>query len=114
MNETKALDRLQRKLTIENLWLYIMKSLIDAKQPLSGYDIKIQLRENFGINPPAITVYTVIYRMVREGLIGKVNGNNGVKYVPREKGLYAFNKALNFLKQIYSKLAGVVEDEKID
>lgn len=114
MSEARALDRLRRKLTVENLWLYIMRSLIEAGEPLSGYDIKVRLRERFGINPPAITVYTVIYRMVREGLLGKVDGSSGTRYVPREKGLHAFDKALDFLKQTYSKLAGSVEVEKID
>lgn len=105
MNETKALERLYRKLTTENLWLYIMRSLIEAGEPLSGYEIKVRLREKYGINPPTITVYTVIYRMVREGLISRVDGSGGAKYSVKEKGVEAFNKALDFLKQTYFKLS---------
>lgn len=105
MNETRALERLHRKLTTENLWLYIMRSLIEAGEPLSGYEIKVHLRERFGINPPTITVYTVIYRMVREGLISRVDGSGGARYSIREKGVETFYKALEFLRQTYSTLS---------
>lgn len=91
-----------------------MRSLIEADEPLSGYEIKIRLRERFGINPPTITVYTVIYRMVREGLIGRVYGSDGAKYLVREKGVDAFNKALDFLKQTYFRLSSDLMVRRFD
>lgn len=100
----RALIRLQRKITIENLWLYVLKILLDEKKPLRAYDLKIKLRERFGINPPAVTVYTVIYRMGLDGLLAKVKEGEEVKYRPTELGIEAFNKAIVILEETISRL----------
>lgn len=100
----RALIRLHRKLTIENLWIYILKILLDEKKPLRAYDLKIKLRERFEINPPAVTVYTVIYRMGMDGLLAKVKEGDEVKYQPTRIGIEAFNRAIVMLEEIVSKL----------
>lgn len=100
----RAIIRLQRKLTVENLWLYIIKILIDEKKPLRAYDLKIRLRERFNIDPPAVTVYTVIYRMGLDGLLSKVRSGDEIRYQPTKIGIEAFNKAIVMLEEVVSKL----------
>ncbi|MEM4718237.1 MAG: PadR family transcriptional regulator [Desulfurococcaceae archaeon] len=100
----RAILRLQRKLTVENLWLYIIKILIDEKKSLRAYDLKVKLRERFNIDPPAVTVYTVIYRMSLDGLISKVKNGDEIRYQPTKTGIEAFNKAIVILEEIVSKL----------
>lgn len=62
-----AYERLVKKLTKENLWMYILRILSEG--PTYAYEIKKELRERFRISPATITVYVVLYKMRREGLI---------------------------------------------
>ncbi|MCC6024800.1 MAG: PadR family transcriptional regulator [Desulfurococcaceae archaeon] len=103
MSEPRALVRLRKKLTVENLWLYIIKILKESK-PLRAYDIKVSLRERFNINPPAVTVYTVLYRMRRDGLIEVRREGDSVVYTPTERGLEAFKEGIAFIEEVLAKL----------
>ena len=100
---TRALERLRKKITIDNLWLYIVKVLIDHG-PARAYDVKKLIREKFGFKPATITVYTVIYRMTSEGLLEKVYADGDTLYKPSEKGIEAFNEALKTIETILDKL----------
>ena len=62
-----AYDRLVRKLTKENLWIYILRLL--QEKDMYAYEIKRILKERFAVNPATITVYVVLYGMERERLI---------------------------------------------
>ncbi|ADI31649.1 PadR family transcriptional regulator [Staphylothermus hellenicus] len=98
----KAVKRLKRKITVENLWIYILKIIMDHGE-IRGYDARKYLREEYGIKVPAITTYTVIYRMEREGLIKKI-GNGDKYYKITEKGYEAFKQGINIIKESLSKL----------
>jgi DNA-binding PadR family transcriptional regulator len=100
----RALQRLQKKLTVENLWLYIVKILTEENTPLRAYDIKVKLRDKFGINPPAVTVYTVIYRMALDGLLVRVKEGGETRYKVSNLGVEAFRKALVYLEELLAKL----------
>jgi len=100
----RALLRLRRKLTIENLWLYVIKVLLEDKRPLRAYDIKVRIRDRFGINPSAVTVYTVVYRMGLDGLLAKERVNGETMYKPTERGIEAFHTAIVFLEELVAKL----------
>jgi PadR family transcriptional regulator PadR len=62
-----ALRRLEQKLTKENLWIYILHLL--RAGPLYAYEIRDKIRAAFGFEPATITVYVVLYKMEREGLV---------------------------------------------
>jgi PadR family transcriptional regulator PadR len=104
-NETDALKRLRRKITIETLWIYVISAL-KKKGGQHGYGVKKTIKELYGFNPATITTYTVLYRMEKEGLIMKDATN---RYHPTEKGLEALDKAVNLLKETIRKLT---EDEE--
>ncbi|RLF97928.1 MAG: PadR family transcriptional regulator [Thaumarchaeota archaeon] len=103
-NESKALKRLFRKLTIENLWLYIIFLL--KRGPMYGYQIKLSLSEVFNIRPATVTVYAVLYKMVREGLIEKSNINGKTMYKVTNRGLENFQRGLRFIEDVLEKLKG--------
>lgn len=103
MEDSRALKRLKDKLTKENLWLYIVKEL--AEEPMYAYKVKVVLREKYNINVATVTVYTVLYRMEREGLITKVEGDNTM-YRVTERGLEQLNKAIEFMKGVVRSLEG--------
>ncbi len=100
--EPTPLERLKRKLTIENLWLYIIASLIN-NGPTYAYDIKRRINDEFKIKPATITVYTVIYKLERENLLERMSDGT---YRVTEKGMQAYRDAVNFIRSILDKLPG--------
>jgi DNA-binding PadR family transcriptional regulator len=103
LEDSRALKRLKDKLTKENLWLYIVKEL--AEEPMYAYKVKVVLREKYNINVATVTVYTVLYRMEREGLITKVEGDNTM-YRVTERGLEQLNRAIEFMEEVVRSLEG--------
>lgn len=105
-----AYERLVKKLTVEVLWLYIVRLLLE--KPMYGYEIAKELRSRFGFSPARITVYTVLYRMEREGLLrseyrGALSSPLGRRYYRlTEKGLETFKKARRFLEEAIGLLFG--------
>ncbi len=107
-----AYERLVRKLTLEVLWLYIVRLLME--RPMYGYEVAKAFKEKYGFAPAKITVYTVLYRMEREGLLeseykGGLPGSLWRRYYRlTRKGIEAFNKAREFLEETIRKLFGDV------
>lgn len=93
-----AYNRLVKKLTKENLWLYVISVL--KEKPRYGYEVKKAIKEKFNFSPSTVTVYAVLYRMVREGLIKKVKRNGETYYVPTKYGLETFERAKEFINSI--------------
>ena len=62
-----AYRRLFNKLTKENLWLYLLRMLIN--RPMYAYEIAKKIKIVFGFDIAIVTVYVVLYKMRREGLI---------------------------------------------
>ena len=62
-----AYKRLLNKITKENLWLYILKMLME--RPMYAYEINKKTKETFGFSTATVTVYVVLYKMRGEGLI---------------------------------------------
>ncbi|MCS7140507.1 MAG: PadR family transcriptional regulator [Candidatus Nezhaarchaeota archaeon] len=102
MTESKALRRLRDKLTKENLWLYIIREL--AEKPMYAYQVKVTLKEKYNIDAATVTVYTVLYRMEREGLITKVKVNEDKLYKPTDEGLKQFEMGLTLISEVMEKL----------
>ncbi|GBC68772.1 hypothetical protein HRbin01_00457 [archaeon HR01] len=103
-----AYERLVRKITHENLWLYILSLL--KKEPLYGYEIRRKIEGRFGFKPGQVTAYIVLYRLEREGyiyVIRKEKGSRGPSrkyYGITEKGREVLEKARTFLISVVSEL----------
>jgi len=104
-----ALNRLNRKLTVENLWLYVLRMLID--RPMYAYEIRKTLRERFAFSVATITIYFVLYRMAAEGLIREaprppVPGRADRKYYEAtERGKATLGNGIDMLERTVRKLA---------
>lgn len=103
MTQSRALKRLVRKFTVETLWLYIARVLLDS-EPLKAYEIKKKLQEVFNITPPTVTVYTVVYRMYREGLLDTSRSNGEVLYTLSDRGRKELYEAMRFLEELVKRL----------
>ena len=102
-----AYRRLIRKLTVENLWLYVLSLL--KKEPLYGYEVSRKIEENFGFKPGRVTCYIVLYKLQSEGLITskklREDGETQRKYyVLTKKGEKALEDAKEFLRRLSERL----------
>jgi len=101
-----AMKRLRRKLTTENLWLHILTAL--KERPMYGYEIANHLKNNRGLDAAVITVYTVLYKMEKEGMIMR-KASKGfdlrkVYYEATEKGLATLQEGARFLQDLLSEI----------
>ncbi|OYT45527.1 MAG: PadR family transcriptional regulator [Desulfurococcales archaeon ex4484_42] len=95
----KAVERFKKKLTIGNLWIYIIK-ILTLENPLKAYDVKKRLLDLYGIKPATVTVYAVLYKMCREGLIETVRVGGETLYRPTKRGVEALNEARKIIRNI--------------
>jgi DNA-binding PadR family transcriptional regulator len=97
-----AYERLVRKLTKENLWLYILKMLLE--KPDYPLGLKRRFREKFGFEPAGITFYTVLYRLKGEGLVTSSNEQGRTTYRCTQRGKDALEMAVVYLESTSQKL----------
>ncbi|MDT7860470.1 MAG: PadR family transcriptional regulator [Candidatus Calditenuis sp.] len=108
MKESRALRRTRRKLTVENLWLYVIAVLLEG--PRYGYELVEEIGKRFGFRPSRITCYVVLYRLEGEGLIRSSgvrrseSGGPRVYYEVTEKGREQFEAALGFIEDVLQAL----------
>jgi len=111
-----AYERLVRKLTVENLWLYILSLLGEA--PRYGYEIRKELAKRFGFEPNEVTAYAVLFRLKRGGYIAlqevkeSKEGPKRKYYVLTPRGEEALGKARKFLEKSYARLFGPAQARK--
>jgi|GEM_PF-235167 len=110
IRESPAYRRLVEKLTKENLWLFIINLLID--RPMYAYEVKVKLRECYGLRAATVTVYTVLYRMTREGLLTTYEESGTKYYQVTEKGLEVYRNAISFIEKILKVLKEGKVNEK--
>ncbi len=106
MTKKKVLERLKRKITVENLWLYVIASLL--KGPTYAYDIRKRIRELFGFDPSPITLYAVVYKLKREGFI-KIVSEQPKTYGATEEGIRTLREALEIMEDNMGKLKKLIE-----
>lgn len=99
--EPRAFKRFVDKLTKENLWIYVVKTLMDGEK--TGYEI-VKSVKSLGISTSTVNVYMVLYKMERDGLIKSDERSDGKYYENTQLGVTTFNNALQFLDSLLEKL----------
>jgi len=99
-----AYPRLVRKLTKENLWLYILSLL--RERPLYGYEVRDSIDEKFGFSPSRVTCYAVLLRLRRAGYVTMERTEKGREGPPRKyykitaKGSDTLDRAKHYLHEL--------------
>ncbi|MCW4032942.1 MAG: PadR family transcriptional regulator [Candidatus Bathyarchaeota archaeon] len=103
-----AYERLVKKMTVENLWIYILSSL--KLKPRYGYEIGRHIEKNYGFKLGKVTSYVILYRLVKEGLIilkeEKKDGFGPPRkyYAITDKGLKALRQGEKFLENMLDRI----------
>ena len=106
--ESKAYLRLVKNLTIDLLWIWVLKLLKEG--PKYAYQLKREIQEKFGFSPATVTNYTILYLLEREGLVEKTDMRNSDERIDRKYyiitkfGEEVMKEAELYLKQTYEKL----------
>ena len=109
--ESKAFQRLEKNLTIDLLWIWILKLL--RTEPKYAYQLKQEIQEHFGFSPATVTNYTILYLLEREGLVEKTEMTNSVERIDRKYymitnfGEEVMEEAESYLGEVYKKLFSV-------
>lgn len=100
-----AYRRLVRKVTVENIWMYILRMLVE--RPLYAYEVRKILKSRFDFNVATITIYMVLYKMEQEGLIKKSSKKESVRrqyYEITPLGLKTLKDGLSLLEKTLKNL----------
>ena len=102
-------ERLIKKITVENLWIYILSLLRSG--PKYGYEIRALIKSQYGFEPGRVSAYVVMYKLARGGYIRQMRcGGRGGPGPPRkyyeitEKGVELLERGLAFLDVTLGKL----------
>ena len=103
-----AYQRLVRKTTKENLWLYVLSAL--RERPRYGYELREQIQKRFGFEPGEVTAYVVIYALKRDGYVAVRSESPGKRgpsrkyYCLTAEGETLLEKARTYLRELSNKL----------
>lgn len=97
-----ALEHLRISLTKRNLWFYILSEL-QLNDATPG-ELRSRVLDKRGFAPAAITFYSLIYRLRREGLVKRSSDSFRSAYAIAQKGRDEFFRALSYLDEVHESL----------
>ena len=100
---TSPIKRLNRLLTSENLWLYLL-SLIKRGGTLYAYGLDRQIESEFLFKPSKVMIYIVLYRLENEGLIRSEFQQRRKYYSLTEKGEEALGQAREHFRMLAGRI----------
>jgi DNA-binding PadR family transcriptional regulator len=105
---SKAFLRLEKNLTIDLLWIWVLKLLKEG--PKYAYELKQEIQNRFGFSPAIVTNYTILYLLEREGVVKKIEMRNEIERIDRkyyeitELGYKLMEEAENYIQETFNKL----------
>ncbi len=102
------LQRLQDKLTKENLWIYVLSIL--RERPAYPYEISDLIEERFGWRPARVTAYIVMRSLKSKGYVrmskrkGEETGKMRNYYEITDSGKKLLEEGLGFLERTLDAL----------
>ncbi|MCG3225795.1 MAG: helix-turn-helix transcriptional regulator [Candidatus Heimdallarchaeota archaeon] len=108
VKNSKAFLRLEKNLTIDLLWIWILKLLKEG--PKYAYELKQEIQNRFNFSPAIVTNYTILYLLEREGIVRKIEMRNEIERIDRkyyeitELGYKLMEEAENYIQETFNKL----------
>lgn len=101
----KPVGRLWKKLRLDNLWVWILKLLIEENK--YAYELRQEIKERFNFEPATVTSYAVLYRLERQGYVSEASRSktpNRKYYEITDLGREAFKFANTILSDTMNEL----------
>ncbi|MCH8908947.1 MAG: helix-turn-helix transcriptional regulator, partial [Candidatus Heimdallarchaeota archaeon] len=101
----KPVDRLRKKLTLDNLWLWILRLLLESNK--YAYELRQEINDRFGFSPATVTSYAVLYRLERAGFVTEASASkvpNRKYYEITSQGREALKEAEKTIRRALSEL----------
>jgi PadR family transcriptional regulator PadR len=104
------LERFQKTLTKDNLWIYILKLL--QKKEMYPYEIRDKIEKEFNFKPGNVTAYIVLKKLKIGGYVKvsktkKEQGPERTYYKITEKGKEELRKAIKFYRNQIKNLENI-------
>jgi len=103
--QQKPLKRLEKKITIENMWIYILSLL--KERPMYAYEIRKKTKERFGFNAGQVTAYVVLYKLEKSSYVEaewKEKVRQRKYYRITESGEKLLNDGIKLLENLMGKI----------
>jgi len=103
-----ALERLVRKTTKENLWLYILSILKGGA--MYGYQLRDEIQRRFGFQVGEVTSYVVMYSLRKQGLVRILREERRKQGLARKyysitpEGKALLSKGISHLRELSERL----------
>lgn len=97
----KPLQRLRRKTTKENLWIYLLTLL--EERPMYAYELKKSVKDRFGFEVGRASSYVILYKLKNKGYVKtewRKEGRNRKYYLLTEKGRRLLEKGRKYLREL--------------
>lgn len=102
IQESTEMKRLREKVSIEVLWMYILKLLME--EPLHAYALRKKIMERFGFLPGNVTAYVVLYKLKARGFVRTDKKENKTIYYITSEGGKLFAEGKKEFQKIMKKL----------
>lgn len=108
IENSKAFRRLTKKISIDNLWIYILRLL--QEREMYGYELKESIKKRFGFEPATVTSYTILYKLEKDNLVTSYikdnpEGRPDRKYYNiTQEGKDAMKKAKKLFEEIFDNV----------
>lgn len=103
-----AYERLIRKTTKENLWLYLLSIL--EQGPRYAYQLRNEIHQRFDFEVGEVTAYVVLYALKREGYVTISRTEPGKVGLPRKyyqitpQGRTALSRGISYFADLSERL----------
>lgn len=101
----KPVERLYKKLRVDNLWIWILKLLKEENK--YAYELRQEIKERFSFEPATVTSYAVLYRLEKSGFVTESTQSlspNRKYYEITQKGIDALSQAESTLRRTIAEL----------
>jgi DNA-binding PadR family transcriptional regulator len=95
-------ERLEEKLTVGNLWLYLLSLL--AARPRYAYELRDQVEKTYGFRPGEVTAYRVLYSLELAGFVKSAGEGKRVYYSVTKAGKGELARGRKILKSTLGRL----------
>ncbi len=98
--QDRPLVRLERSLTTDNLWIYILSILSRQKAAgMHAYAMLSEMERRFGWKPGLVTPYVVLYKLEEDGFIRGADRGRRRYYYITQRGKELLKRAKTRLRE---------------